>query len=139
MRLKAAKEKEHNAALQSFNSLKVRLKVNAEHATGKWTNKFQFLKGAIKSIYKGDYLVLSICFNSLKVRLKARTTLIIRESAIAFQFLKGAIKRRIHIGFNGFLSLFQFLKGAIKRLVIHKDMVAYFKFQFLKGAIKSLK
>ena len=61
---------------------------------------------------------MSIRFQFLKGAIKSLTCLTIHGNNTVFQFLKGAIKRLNTWGVLEVVFKFQFLKGAIKRTVL---------------------
>ena len=98
---------------QSFNSIKVRLKLNVEYlpydedssfnsikvrlkhliiitsVDSKW---FQFHKGTIKTIASFALSFILLSFNSIKVRLKPPHLFVYFQPLLSFQFHKGTIK-----------------------------------------------
>ena len=124
--------------IKSFNSIKVRLKVNAHGVVYYNRVKFQFHKGAIKRIlhvkpldfftpfqfHKGAIKRWRICksnrtskrsFNSIKVRLKARALKAMSFSIEGFNSIKVRLKVRNEECIQTHAAEFQFHKGAIKR------------------------
>ena len=56
----------------SFNSMKVRLKLDNAYNDLGVANKFQFHEGPIKTALTGEPVDILISFNSMKVRLKQK-------------------------------------------------------------------
>ena len=139
-----------------FNSIKVRL----EHYSflNKWMEaKFQFHKGAIRTLCLLLRYLIFPYFNSIKVRLERPARCGQNKIGGAFQFHKGAIRTATLSGlfiqdsyFNSIkvrleqttipstrrVFLFQFHKGAIRT---HDEVMAQTQqtFQFHKGAIRT--
>ena len=98
--------------------------------------KFQFHKGAIRTLFYIINVKTINYFNSIKVRLERASRKVI-WSPLLFQFHKGAIRTVIAI-FYEFLSIeFQFHKGAIRTMWISPERGVMIGFQFHKGAIRT--
>ena len=97
VRLKDARSAEPIYARYGFNSIKVRLKAYRSIYECGIDSQFQFHKGAIKSVRLVSFISkVKVCFNSIKVRLKDPCSVVLEEAEYKFQFHKGAIKRRLY-------------------------------------------
>ena len=98
--------------------------------------KFQFHKGTIKPIKRGQSGEVFGDFNSIKVRLNLCYKL--REVLEHFDF--NSIKVRLNLCIfdvqKGKSPLFQFHKGTIKPLCSDSVIALHERFQFHKGTIK---
>ena len=122
-----------------FNSILVRLKGDAIHATLLHRFLFQFHTGSIKSKADMTKGVKEICFNSILVRLKGKIAKFFTMRQLKFQFHTGSIKRSVSTACRfPNRNTFQFHTGSIKSddstIGIRKQI---FEFQFHTGSIKS--
>ena len=97
-----------------FNSIKVRLKLQAIAALALSGKRFQFHKGTIKTLLTLSKLSFHSHFNSIKVRLKPLEET--NEEAFAeFQFHKGTIKTLKVLAYAIGLLHFNSIKVRLKR------------------------
>ena len=117
--------------LRHFNSIKVRL----EHGRVWWcvwdSKRFQFHKGAIRTIRPHPQRRWHSHFNSIKVRLELRPRRFYCGRD-AFQFHKGAIRTLRPLCNLASIDLFQFHKGAIRTWLVIVQTVGMPHFNSIK-------
>ena len=113
VRLKPMLQKQQAWSEQSFNSMKVRLKLFGMLRRS-YVSLFQFHEGPIKTHLTMTLALLLLCFNSMKVRLKRANTKTRPNKKNLFQFHEGPIKTLKTITMLLILPMFQFHEGPIK-------------------------